>query len=301
MALRGFNLSDVIDRNARLHADRMAFACGGVRVTHGEYAQRVSRLAAGLTGLGLTSGDRVAVLAQNCLAYVDLYGAAARLGLILVPVNWRLSADEIAHVITDTTPRAIVAGAEYLALIDGARDRFTSVEHCFGIDGASAGFDALESLSSRETAAPSADVPAEGGFVIIHTAAVGGRPRGALLSHGGLLAAGQQQAARWGLSPHDVHLGALPLFHVSGLGLLLAVQQAGGSTVVLPRFDPAVAVDAIATEKVTVFAEFAPMLGTLLDKVETFGRHKDGREFPAEITLGPLQIGEGTVVLGIVR
>ena len=291
MGLRDFTLSDVIERNARLHGDRLAFVADGQRLSHREYAQRVERLAAGLAGLGLAAGERVAVLAQNCLAYVELYGAAARLGLILVPVNWRLSAEEIAYVIADTTPKAIVAGAEYLPVIETARDRFPSVEHCFSLGAATGIFRAFEDLAraGEGRAAPEADFPSGSGYVIIHTAAVGGRPRGALLSHAGLLAANLQLAGCWDLSTRDVHLGVLPLFHASGLGLTLAVQQAGGATVVLPRFDPAAVTQAIASEKVTVFAEFPPMLGTLLDKAAKDGddlsslRHLTGLDTPETI------------------
>jgi len=291
VGLRDFTLSDVIERNARLHGERLAFVADGQRLSHREYAQRVERLAAGLAGLGLAAGERVAVLAQNCLAYVELYGAAARLGLILVPVNWRLSAEEIAYVIADTTPKAIVAGGEYLAVIEAARDRFPTVEHCFSLGAATGAFRAFEDLAraGEGRVAPEADFPSGSGYVIIHTAAVGGRPRGALLSHAGLLAANLQLAGCWDLSTRDVHLGVLPLFHASGLGLTLAVQQAGGATVVLPRFDPAAVAQAIASEKVTVFAEFPPMLGTLLDKAARDGddlsslRHLTGLDTPETI------------------
>lgn len=273
MGLRDFTLSDVIDRNAEVHGERLAFVADGQRISHREYRLRVERLAAALAGIGLVAGERVAVLAQNCLAYVELYGAAARLGLILVPVNWRLSAEEIAHVITDTTPKAIVAGAEYLAIIEGARDRFPFVERFFSLGGTAGVFGAFEDLAraGAGTRAPASECSRDSGFVIMHTAAVAGRPRGALLSHGGLLAANLQLAGSWNLSAQDVHLAVLPLFHASGLGLMLAVQQAGGATVVLPRFDPQAVLQAISAEKVSVFAEFPPMLGTLLDKTAKDG------------------------------
>jgi len=290
MGLRDFTLSDVIERNAQLHGDRLAFVADGERVSHRDYALRVARLAAGLAGIGLVAGDRVAVLAQNCLAYVDLYGAAARLGVILVPVNWRLSAEEIAYVITDTTPKAIVAGAEYLPIIDGARARLPFVERYFSLGAASGVFGAFADLArSGAAGTPAAEIASDSGFVIIHTAAVGGRPRGALLSHAGLLAANLQLALSWNLSAQDVHLGVLPLFHASGLGLLLAVQQAGGATVVLPRFDPQAVLQAIGAEKVSVFAEFPPMLGTLLDTAAKDGgdlaslRHLTGLDTPDTI------------------
>lgn len=291
MALRDFTLRDVIARNAANHGGQLAFVGDdGVRVTHREYAQRVEQLAAALATTGLARGDRLAVLAQNSLAYVDLYGAAARLGLIVVPVNWRLAEDEIAYVITDTTPRALFVGPEYQGLVAGARAQFPSVEHCYALSpDAAEGFERFDALAAGGGVAPEVDVAADDGFVIIHTAAVGGRPRGALLSHAGLLAANVQQALAWNLSPQDVHLGVLPLFHVSGLGLLLAVQQAGGATVVLPRFDPPAVLATIAAEKVTVFAEFPPILGTLLDKAAELGsdlsslRHLTGLDTPETI------------------
>lgn len=289
MGLRDFTLSDVIERNAQLHGERLAFIADGERISHREYALRVERLAAGLAGIGLAAGERVAVLAQNCMAYVDLYGAAARLGLILVVVNWRLSAEEIAYVISDTTPKAIVAGAEYLPVIEGARDRLACVERYFSLGPTSGSFAAFDDLTRVGTGAPVADIGGDSGYVIMHTAAVGGRPRGALLSHAGLLAANLQLAACWNLSAHDVHLAALPLFHLTGLGLMLAVQQAGGATVVLPRFDPLAVTQAISAEKVSVFAGFPPMLGTLLDKAAKDGddlsslRHLTGLDTPETI------------------
>lgn len=292
MGLHDFTLFNVIERNAQVYGNRLAFVSGDQRVSHREYAVRVERLTAGLAGIGLVTGDRVAVLAQNCLEYIDLYGAAARLGLILVPVNWRLSAEEIAYVIIDTTPKVIVAGAEYLPVIDGVRYRFSFVERFFTLGEATAAFGAFDDLVSvgRNTNIPAVDVASESGFVIIHTAAVAGRPRGALLSHAGLLTANLQLVGCWNLSVQDVHLGVLPLFHLAGLGLLLAVQQAGGATVVLPRFDPQAVMRAISVEKVSIFAEFPPMLSTLLDKAAKDGddmsslRHLTGLDTPETIT-----------------
>lgn len=289
MGVRDFTLSDVIERNAQLYGERLAFVADGQRISHREYATRVERLAAGLAGIGLAAGERVAVLAQNCLAYLDLYGAAARLGLILVPVNWRLSAEEIAYVITDTAPKAVVAGAEYLPIIEAARDRFAFVERFFSLGAASGAFGAFDALARAGTVAPAADVAGDCGYAVIHTAAVGGRPRGALLSHAGLLAANVQLAGCWNLSAQDVHLGVLPLFHASGLGLMLAVQHAGGATVVLPRFDPQAVASVISAEKVSVFAVFPPMLGALLDQAAKDGtdlaslRHVSGLDSPDTI------------------
>ena len=105
MGLRDFTLFDMIERNARLHPNRLAFALGKERVTHAAYRARADRLAAVLARAGVRPGDRVSVVSQNNLELVDLYGAVARLGAILVPVNWRLSADEVAYVVSDAAPK----------------------------------------------------------------------------------------------------------------------------------------------------------------------------------------------------
>ena len=134
-----------------------------------------------------------------------------------------------------------------------------------GYDRAEDGFRPYAALLDAGDAAGAPHAEAGDGFVIIHTAAVGGLPRGALLSHSGLLAAGMQLINRWRLGPDDVGLGMLPLFHVSGLGQFLAMLQAGGRTLVSARFDPRAAARQIAEHRVTVFSEFAPMLGAILD------------------------------------
>ena len=112
----------------------------GERVTHAAYLARAERLAAGLARAGVRPGDRVAVLSQNNLEFVDLYGAVARLGAILVPINWRLSAEEIAYVIGDAAPKIIIADAANQPLLQAAHGSLSTVERWYGIGGTSAPF-----------------------------------------------------------------------------------------------------------------------------------------------------------------
>ena len=123
-------------------------------------------------------------------------------------------------------------------------------------------------LSAADGDPPDAASDADAGFAIIHTAAVGGRPRGALLSQAGMLTAQSSLAEAWRLDERDVGLGVLPLFHVAGLGLMLALQQAGGASIIAAKFDAARAARDIAAEKVTVMSEFAPMLGNIMDQAQ---------------------------------
>jgi acyl-CoA synthetase (AMP-forming)/AMP-acid ligase II len=272
MGLRDFTLFDVVQRNACLHADRIAFVFEKERITHAAYLARVERLAAGLARTGVGPGDRVVILSANNLEFVDLYGAVARLGAILVPFNWRLSAEEIAYIAADAAPKVVIADAGNQPILQGKQRELRTVECWYGIGGNAAPFAPYSELleagvaSGRPLAEPHRR--ADAGFVMFYTAAVGGRPRGALLSHAGIMAGSVQLMHYWALTPDDVNLGILPLFHVAGLGMLVAAQHAGGATIVTPKFDAIAALAHIRSERVTMLAEFPPILTTLLDTVE---------------------------------
>ncbi len=268
MSLREFTLIDVYRRNAEFFPDRTAFIFGSQRVTHREYLERVERLAAGLAREGVKSGDRVAILSQNSLEMIDLIGAVAWLGAVLLPVNFRLNAEEIGYVLADGAPVLIVAGAEYQEVIAALRKSLPSVRSYFGISKHTAPFAPYAALPASDASMSHVHFSGNDGFIIIYTAAVGGRPRGALLSQTNFLAAHSSLMLAWSLTERDVNLGVLPLFHVAGLGLMLTVQQAGGASVITSKFDPQEAVRDIAAESVTVMAEFAPMLASLMDQAK---------------------------------
>jgi len=268
MSLRAFTLDDLVRRNALLHGERAAFIHDGRIVSHAQYAERVSRLAAGLAGLGIGMGDRVAVLAPNSLEFADLFGASARLGAILVPINARLSAEEVAHVIEDVEPAVVIAAAAMREQIPAAA---IAGRQLVALGEAAGGWSRFEDLHARGTREAAAPIDGDAGLLIIHTAAVGGRARGALLSHGGMMAAAQEAQVCWQLGPEDVCVGVLPMFHVAGIGQMLAAQFAGGATLVLARFDPDALVAAIDAHRGSLLATFPPMLGETIAAAERTG------------------------------
>jgi acyl-CoA synthetase (AMP-forming)/AMP-acid ligase II len=271
MALRQVTLGDVLRRNAQFFPQRTAIVCGNTRISHRDYLARSERLAAGLVAQGIKAGDRIAIAARNCLELTDLYGAAALTGAIVLPVNWRLNADEMAYVLADGEPALIIAGPEDQPTIAGIREKLPSGTKYFGISASPAPFRPFGELTDAGALPPQFGVNPHNGYVIIHTAAVDGRPRGALISQVGLIYASIQLAGAWQLDERDVALVAVPLFHVTGLGQMLASQFVGGSSVIMPKFDPAECASVIAAEQVTIFAEFAPMLMNLLDKATETG------------------------------
>lgn len=268
MSLRSFTLFDRIERNARLHAQRTAYVADDLRITHAEYAERVRRLAAGLAAAGVNTGDRIAIVAHNGALYLDLFGAAARLGAIVVPVNWRLSADEVAYVLADTTPRVVIVAPDLQAQLANAD---LSGVRTFSAGAGSAGWPAVQTLYPEAGASPPAAIDDDAGLLIVHTAAVGGKARGALLSHRGLLEGAARAAHDWGLTPQDAHVGVLPFFHIAGVAMWMALQAAGGSTLVMARFDPKAVVEAIEREGGSVLGSFPPMLAGVLDAAAAAG------------------------------
>lgn len=272
MSLRSFTLHDLIERNAWLHGGRTAFTADGQVVTHAQYAERVAHLAGGLAGAGLGQGDRIAILAHNSLAYMDLIGAAARLGAIVVPINWRLSAEEVAYVLSDTRPKLLIAAAE-LQPLAASGDLVGVARYTAGPDNApgGAGWRPLASLYLEHAAPTPAPIDDDAGLLIVHTAAVGGRPRGALLSHRGLLVAAANSVHAWTLTPADLQVGVLPLFHLAGINLTLALMVAGGATITVPRFDPKAVVELVDQQGGSVIGSFPPMLGAVLDAAVATG------------------------------
>ena len=162
-------------------------------------------------------------------------------------------------------PKILFAGADFQPLVASMLSRFDFIEKYYAMECGEADFEAFDDLLENDGKCPEPDAHSCDAYVIIQTAAVTGSPRGATLSQEGLLVSNLHYMYYYNLSKKDCHLCMLPLFHVAGLGISLGVMQAGGANVVFSRFDPELALRHIQDDKVTIFAEFSPMLETLLD------------------------------------
>jgi long-chain acyl-CoA synthetase len=241
MGLYDFTFYDLINRNAVCFKDRPAwFEVDDDRaLTFSQYKEKVDRLACGLQKSGVQKGDRIGVLGKNSLEYFLLYGAAASLGAIMLPLNWRLSADEVAFNLNDCEPKVVFADTEYQDLINGIKSKLPSVEKYFNLKADDGNFLNFDSLMDNQGEFEQAEVATDDGYVIIHTAAVAGRPRGALLSHGNVLCADMHFDYLFNVTQEDVHLNLLPLFHVAGLFTATTSFHAGALNVNMSKFDAA--------------------------------------------------------------
>jgi len=270
MGLYDVTFYDLISQNAVVFGERPAWyeADDGRTVTFSRFKDAVDCLAAGLQKIGLKKGDRIGVLGQNSLEYFYLYGAAAAIGAVMLPVNWRLSAEEIAFNLNDCGPVVLFVDPEFSEVISGIKDQLSFIQSVYNLGVGNGRFEDMASLFENDGLFEPMDVAGTDGFVIIHTAAVAGRPRGALLSHGNLLCANLVLNYGFNLSSDDVHLNLLPLFHVGGLFMATNSFQAGVQNINMRKFDAEKAVDLIERFKVSILFDFSPILSAILDAGE---------------------------------
>ncbi|HXZ36869.1 MAG TPA: AMP-binding protein [Thermodesulfobacteriota bacterium] len=289
MSLQDFTIYDLIARNALIFARRIAWVIDQKRLTFIDFYNNINSLAYNLEIAGLKKGDRIGILSQNCYEFVLLYGAAARLGAIMLPLNWRLSAPEVEYILSDGRPRFLFVGPDFKTTIRGLMPNMGFIEKCYSFGEAEAEFEAFSTLMKGEGKATEVDIQASDPYLIIHTAAVAGKPRGATLSHGNIIAGNLQHMATMGLREVDSYLHMLPLFHIADLALSFAVMHAGGKNVLMTKFDPELALQLIEKEKITTLGEFPPMLGMLLEKLQGKNydisslKHVGGIDHPSNI------------------
>ena len=273
MGLYDFTIYDLINRNAVCFKEMPAWfeVDDGRTLTFAQYKEKVDHLACGIQNSGIEKGDRIGVIGKNSLEYFLLYGAASALGAIILPINWRLSADEVSFNLNDCEPKVVFADKEYQELIAGLKGKLTSVEKYFNLGPEEGRFSHFGSLMDHGHDFEPIEVSTDDGFVIIHTAAVAGRPRGALLSHGNVLCADMHIDYFLSLTPKDVHLNFLPLFHVGGLFMATSSFHAGAVNLNMSRFEAAKAVELIHEKGASFMFDFSPILSSILEEHEKTG------------------------------
>ena len=290
MSVQGFTVYDMIARGAVVHGPAPAVIQGERQLSFRQFLERVDALAAGLAGLGVGKGERIGILAQNDAAYLELYGACARQGIIAYPINWRLTAQEVERVLERATPKMMVVDGFTLSVAADWPAAKKIIPHWYQFGSSpAAGFKAFSSLYRDGALPPAPEVAPDDPFAVISTAAVDVIPRGAVLTHANVIMANMNAMACIGYTPADRYLAALPLFHITAVGGAMAHMHAGGASVVVSRFDAEEAVRLIDGHRITHVSDFPPVLSNLLDAAEKLGsklptlKHVSGLDAPATI------------------
>ncbi|MGH7037371.1 MAG: long-chain-fatty-acid--CoA ligase [Stellaceae bacterium] len=258
-------ISDILWHNAACRPGKIAVIAGDRRLSFAALAERTARFANALKGLGIESGDRVAVLASNTAEHVEIVLGIAAADAIWVPLNIRLAPPELAALIADCEARAIVYTPDLAAAVESLRERVPQDAVWIGVgEGGTAGDHSYERLLSAASATkPAAEIADDALFSIMYTSGTTGLPKGAALSHRAFFIGTILSTLALGASEDDVKLQAIPQFHAGGQIYQLAHLAAGAAIVVLPRFDPDLVFHLIAREGVTA-AGFVPSMLTAL-------------------------------------
>ncbi len=240
--------------------DAVIDATSGRRVTFAELEDRVRRAGNALrTGLGIPAGERVAILSRNGPEFLEAYFAAGRRGLVAQPLNWRLGAEELARILEDGRPRALLFSREFEDVATELRSR-VDLDHW--VDwGASTS--AWEELLAR--ADPSDDAIEAGDadpFFILYTGGTTGESKGALHTHGSATMGMLNQTVAERIVPSDVYMLTGQMFHIP---VLLAMNYlAHGCPLVLMNFEARLALELIERERVSAFLGITTMLNWMM-------------------------------------
>ena len=248
--------------HARLQPDKPAVRDSRRELTFAAWHERANRLANGLLGQGLEPGDRVVVLAYNCLEWMELYVALARSGLVAVPVNFRLAPPEIAYIAGHCEAKAVIVQHELVDAIEAIRGELDFEAGCCVLFGADPppGWQAYERLIAGASASsPGVPVGPADPAALMYTSGTTGRPKGAIRSHGGTSLMALATALELRFDHRDVGLMVMPMCHANSLYFSHTFAHLGATCVIddRPSFDPEALLATLAAERVT-FTSLVP-------------------------------------------
>jgi acyl-CoA synthetase (AMP-forming)/AMP-acid ligase II len=261
-------LGDIVRRHARVRGDKTAYVIGAERVTYGAFHARSSQVARALQRLGVRRGDRVAVMAANRVEYPVVYFAALKLGAVVVPVNARFTAAEVAYVVGHAEAETFLVAGEFAPLIGALRTSgaLPAVRRFIALDAADAGDGLrLQAIAEAEESDDVAvDVDEHDPHVMLYTSGTTGSPKGTLLSHRSYWLQATTAHLQLGFCEDDIALSMFPMFHMGGWALPLGFWHSGATVVILPKVEPLRVLGAIERERVTYFYAVPTVFNSLL-------------------------------------
>ncbi|SEC92678.1 fatty-acyl-CoA synthase [Rhizobiales bacterium GAS191] len=261
-SLRQHTLGDLLRRSAGRMPLKPAILCGEVTWSYAEFDRICNRLAHGLMAQGIGVGDRLGILSRNSHAFAAMRFALARIGAVLVPINFMLNAEEIAFILKSSGATTLAMGADFVEVGRAAAARGTAVERLIWLPGETAAqapgdIESFDRLLSTTDTAPDIDVDSRMVAQIVYTSGTESLPKGAVLTHEAIIWEYVSCVIEGEMAADDVVLHALPLYHCAQLDVFLGPSIYLGATNVitgLPR--PEVILPLLARHRISSF--FAP-------------------------------------------
>ncbi|MFO8058872.1 MAG: AMP-binding protein [bacterium] len=251
------NIGDFLARRAMLSPRREGLICEGRRWTFGELNRRANRAAHAMQRIGVRPGDRVGILSLNSICHFDLFFGLAKIGSIMVPINYRLAPPELKSIFNDSGIDVLVYSPEFLEVVEEAGP--ADVKMVYTGDSPARGQSYNELLQGSDETEPARQAGDDDELVILYTIWSTTGPRGVVLSHKNFFFAAVSAIATLH-QMGDTFLLTLPLFHIGALGWLPFFMHRGTRCVLMPRFEPDLLLEHIETEGVTSFGAVPTML-----------------------------------------
>jgi fatty-acyl-CoA synthase len=239
-------------RARRLYATREAVVDGDERFTYEQFFEQCDRWSSALQALGVKQGDRVVYIAPNTHSQLESFYAIPQIGAVLVPVNYRLTADDFSYIINHSGARVVCAHEDYLDAVDSIRPELTQVEHFVALDGSRPKW--LEHKRLVDAAAPrfkSATISERDLLTINYTSGTTSRPKGVMITHRNAYMNVVGALIHLPMTPADRYLWTLPMFHANGWTYVWLVTAVGAAHVCLRKVDPLQAFRLMNAEGIT--------------------------------------------------
>jgi len=267
------NTTDFLNIAGAICPDRDLVVMKGNRLTYAQVNDRVNRLANGLAKLGVKYGDRIAMLQVNCAEYIEVYFAAAKLGAVFVPMNFRAKADELAYMVENAGAKVFFVGERYLDMVNGMSAQLTGVEHRICLEGAS---ENMLRYASLVDGSPADEIETEIGdddvTILMYTAGTTGRPKGVPLRHSGFASYMLDSVEPADPDVEERNLLTVPLYHVAGIQAMLAAVYGGRTIVMMKQFEVRDWLETVQKERATRAMLVPTMLKFVIDDAD-FSRY----------------------------
>jgi fatty-acyl-CoA synthase len=257
---------DFARRTRRLHADRLAVVDGELRLSYRQFFDRCDRWSAALQGLGVTQSDRVATIAPNTHAQLESFYAVPQIGAVLVPINYRLTAEDFLYIVNHSGATVVCVHSDYLKAVDGVRDRMPGVRHFVAFEGAAPDGSWLDYEAAIAAAGPDFERPEIGErdlLTINYTSGTTARPKGVMITHRNAAMNTIGTLLHLPMGVGERYLWTLPMFHANGWTYTWTVTAAAATHICLRKVDPAASFALIRDEKVGSLCAAPTVLITL--------------------------------------
>jgi fatty-acyl-CoA synthase len=256
-------------RARKLYPERVAIVDGDSTWTYAQFLDRCDRWSGALQRLGIRSGDRVAYLSPNTHAQLESFYAVPQLGAVLVPLNYRLTADDFVYLINHSGSRMVCADRDYFATIDGIRSRLPCVDQFVALNGEAKGWLAYEAAlkaSPAEFVRP--EIRETDLLTINYTSGTTSRPKGVMITHRNAWMNSIGTLVHQSMTCADRYLWTLPMFHANGWTFVWTVTAAGASHVCLRKVEPRAVFELMAREQITMLSAAPTVLISLANAPE---------------------------------